>query len=210
MNASASGALLVVGFLATARVLRPGGSRTDFDAKTRRATPAWMLRSAATKASAGEWAAYLDTTSTEVRSGSSLIAALAHSRVRHPVLADRADVFGKGRADPDPDLAVVTQSVATALELGGPVAATLHHGAALLREREAQRAEARAHSAQARLSAKVLTAVPLLFAVWNAATSATFRQTITSPTGLVAASAGLATNAIGWWWMRRIVDKATP
>ncbi len=109
----------------------------------------------------------------------------------------------------DADSVVVTQSLATALELGGPVAATLHHAAALLRERAAQREEAKAHSAQARLSAKVLTAVPLLFAAWSATTSATFRQAITSSTGLASATAGLAGNAIGWWWMHRIVDKAT-
>ncbi len=109
---------------------------------------------------------------------------------------------------PDTDLAVVKQSIAGTLELGVPVATTLHHGAALLRERAAQRAEARAHSAQARLSAKVLTAVPLVFALWSASSSPTFGQALISPVGLVAASAGLLSNAIGWWWMRSIVDKA--
>jgi tight adherence protein B len=157
--------------------------------------------------SASDWAAYLDTTSTEVRSGSSLIAALAHSRQRHPCLADRLTAAD---GTIDPDAAVVAQSLAAVLELGGPVAVTLHHAAALLRERAAQREEARAHSAQARLSAKVLTAVPLVFTAWSAATSATFRHALASPIGLTAASAGLASNAVGWWWMRRIVEKATP
>jgi len=156
--------------------------------------------------SASEWAAFLDTTSAEVRSGSSLIAALAHARACHPALAARLSAAASGNVDAD--TAVVVQSVRAATELGGPVAATLHHGAALLREREAQRAEAEAHSAQARLSAKVLTAVPLLFASWSALTSATFRQAITSGVGLIAATTGLASNAIGWWWMRRIVDRA--
>ncbi|CAN5650993.1 hypothetical protein BH10ACT2_BH10ACT2_02370 [soil metagenome] len=207
MNAATRVTLLVVGFLATARLLRPGGSRTATPTTRRRSLPNWLAHRRAPTTSAGEWATFLDTTSTEVRSGSSLTAALAHSRIRHPTLAARAAAV-EGRAGTDPDLAVVAQSLATALELGGPIAATLHHGAALLREREGQRAEARAHSAQARLSAKVLTAVPLLFAAWSATTSATFRQAITSPTGLVAASAGLASNSIGWWWMRRIVDRA--
>jgi len=208
MSTATRTALLVVGFLVTARVLRPGGSRIDIGAESmHRSMPHWFAQRRTTIASAGEWAAFLDTTSSEVRSGSSLVAALAHSRTRHPTLATRAIALA-GHTDPDPDLAVVAQSLAAALELGGPIAATLHHGAALLREREAQRAEARAHSAQARLSAKVLTAVPLLFAAWSATTSATFRQAVVSPTGLVAASAGLASNTIGWWWMRRIVDKA--
>lgn len=186
-----------VGLLLAARVLRPGGARVG-TAHPRRGR-------AVGKPSAGDWATFLDTTSTEVRSGSSLIAALAHARGRHPALAARAFSFDGGS---DPDVAVVAQSISTALELGGPVAATLHHGAALLRERAAQRAEALAHSAQARLSAKVLTAVPLLFAVWNIATSESFRQAIASPTGVVALVAGLWCNALGWWWMRGIVHRA--
>lgn len=200
MSTATRGAVLVAAFLLTARTLRPVGSRGHLDSSVR------VPRGRCAVPSAGDWAAFLDVTSTEVRSGSSLIAALAHSRARHPALAARVDSFRSGA---DPDLAVVAQSVTAALELGGPVAATLHHGAALLREREAQRAEANAYSAQARLSAKVLTAVPLMFAAWSAATSGTFRQAITSPTGLIAATAGLAANATGWWWMRRIVDKAT-
>ena len=200
MSAATRGAVLVAAFLLTARTLRPGGSRGQSDSSLR------LPRHRAVPPSAADWAAFLDITSTEVRSGSSLIAALAHSRSHHPALAARVASF---RGGDDPDLAVVAQSVTAALELGGPVAATLHHGAALLREREAQRAEANAYSAQARLSAKVLTAVPLVFAAWSAATSGSFRQAITSPTGLAAASTGLATNSLGWWWMRRIVDKAT-
>lgn len=200
MSAATRGAVLVAVFLQTARTLRPGGSRGQRHSSLR------LPRRRAVPPSAADWAAFLDITSTEVRSGSSLVAALANSRSRHPAMAVRVAAF---RGGDDPDLAVVAQSVTAALELGGPVAATLHHGAALLREREAQRAEAKAYSAQARLSAKVLTAVPLLFTAWSAATSATFRQAIVSPTGLVAASAGLATNSLGWWWMRRIVDKAT-
>lgn len=200
MSAATRAACVVVGSLVTAHALRPGGSRG-------RPVPAarFPRRRAATPC-ASDWATFLDTTSTEVRSGGSLIAALSLARERHPALAARL----ASDSQTDSDVAVVSQCVAAALELGGPVAATLHHGAALLRERAAQRAEARAHSAQARLSAKVLTAVPLLFAAWSAATSATFRDAITSQTGLVASTAGLVSNALGWWWMRSIVDKATP
>ena len=206
MNGATPATLLVVGFLAVARIVRPGGSRVDAGDDSI-SDERWVSPRRTHRPTASEWAAFLDTTSTEVRSGSSLIAALAHSRLRHPMLAARVFSFD-GTADPD--LAVVAQSVSAAMELGGPVAATLHRGAALLRERAAQRAEAMAYSAQARLSAKVLTAVPLVFTAWSAATSATFRQAIASPTGLMAAAAGLACNTVGWWWMRRIVNRATP
>ena len=199
MSAATRSALVVAGLLLMARALRPGGSR-GLPAPTAR-----FPRRRARSPAASDWATFLDTTSTEVRSGSSLIAALAHARDRYPTLAERLVL---DRAN-DPDVAVVAQCVAAVLELGGPVAATLHHGAALLRERAAQRAEARAHSAQARLSATVLTAVPLLFAMWSLLTSARFRDAITTRVGLMAATAGLASNAIGWWWMHSIVDKAT-
>ena len=205
MNGATPATILVVGVLVFARIVRPGGSRVAAGESI--GGERWTPRRRPHKTSASEWAEFLDTTSTEVRSGSSLIAALAHSRLRHPTLAARVFSFD---GNSDPDLAVVAQSVSAALELGGPVAATLHHGAALLRERAAQRAEAIAYSAQARLSGKVLTAVPLVFAAWSAVTSVTFRQAISSSTGLTAATAGLTCNAVGWWWMRRIVSRATP
>lgn len=201
MSVALGGTALVTALLLTARAVRPRHTRGKNDPSAR------VSRHRSTRPSATDWAAFLDTTSAEVRGGTSLVAALTHARVRHPALANRLDTAA---AHDDRDLSIVTQSINAAMELGGPVAATLHHAAALLRERAAQRAEAAAHSAQARLSAKVLTAVPIAFAVWSAATSATFRDAITSPTGVIAASAGLATNALGWWWMRRIVDKATP
>ena len=171
MNATTS-AVLVGGLLVLVRGLRPASTRlTDADKCV--AWPAFASRRRRSAPAASEWATFLDTACAEVRSGSSLIAALAHARIRHPGLAARIDA-SDGR--PDPDLAIVKQSISATLELGGPVAATLHHGAALLRERAAQHAEARAHSAQAWPSAKVLTAVPLLFAVWSAASSAGFRH----------------------------------
>ena len=199
MSAATRAAVVVVGLLLAVRALRPGGSRGQPVL-----SPRFPRRRAMTPG-ASDWATFLDTTSTEVRSGSSLIAALTHAHERHPLVAARL----ASNVQTDSDVAVVAQSISAALELGGPVAATLHHGAALLRERAAQRAEARAHSAQARLSAKVLTAVPMLFAAWSAATSATFRDAITSRTGLVAATTGVVMNVVGWWWMRSIVNKAT-
>ena len=199
MSAATRAAVVVVGLLLAARALRPGGSRGQPVLSAR------LPRRRAMTPGASDWATFLDTTSTEVRSGSSLISALTHAQERHPSLAARL----ASNVQTDSDVAVVAQSISAVLELGGPVAATLHHGAALLRERAAHRAEARAHSAQARLSAKVLTAVPMLFAAWSAATSATFRDAITSRTGLVAATTGVVMNVVGWWWMRSIVNKAT-
>ena len=78
--------------------------------------------------------------------------------------------------------------------------------ASVLRERDAVAADARAHSAQARLSARVLTVVPLAFAAWSAATDERVRHTyLATSVGALCIAAGLALNTVGWWWMRRIV-----
>ena len=88
------------------------------------------------------------------------------------------------------------------------MASTLDAASALLRERAAIRAEAHAYSAQARLSARVLTAVPLVFAAWSLGSSRSFRSAVLSQFGLASTAAGALCNLAGWWWMRQIVGKA--
>jgi tight adherence protein B len=108
----------------------------------------------------------------------------------------------------NPDEAVVLHAIRAAHALGGSMTATLDAAAALLRERAVIRSEATMFSAQARLSARVLTGVPLAFAAWSAASSRSFRAALVSPIGLASALLGGACNLVGWWWMRRIVNKA--
>lgn len=134
------------------------------------------------------WAHTLDQLAAEVRTGSSLAGALGS-------LA--------------PDDAVVLHALITAHTVGGPVAATLDNAAATLRERVTLRADARAHSSAARLSAAVLTALPVMFAAWMAATSASVRAVWVGPVGVVCGGLGVALNTAGWVWMRRIIRRAT-
>ncbi|MCB0980284.1 MAG: type II secretion system F family protein [Acidimicrobiaceae bacterium] len=160
------------------------------------------------------WVALLDALAADVRAGASLRAAWASTAAwpEAPAVALRPQTFpadgAAHEAGSPADEAVVHQAVRAAAELGGPVAATLDAGAALLRERLAARAEAQAHAAQARLSARVLTAVPLAFAGWSALTSASFRAALLSPAGAVCAVAGGGLNLAGWAWMRRLVRAA--
>ena len=171
-------------------------------------------RRTAAPPTADEWAALLDAMSSEVRTGSSLAAAVSHGvsrcqphgRVVTPT-ATLATIDAAG-STPDADEAVVLQALGAAHTLGGPIAATLDAASALLHERSIIRDEALAYSAQARLSARVLTGVPLVFAGWNAVSSRTFRAAVLSPIGLASAVVGAACNLLGWWWMRRIVAKA--
>jgi tight adherence protein B len=131
-------------------------------------------------------------------------------------IAGQAVAPGRSLADTvvgttgDADEAVVVQSLAAASELGGPMAATIDAAAALLRERDAIRAEASAHSAQARLSARVLTAVPLVFASWSTVTSDSFRHSLATPVGSACVAMGTLLNVAGWRWMRRVVRRVTP
>ncbi|MFZ9629243.1 MAG: type II secretion system F family protein [Ilumatobacteraceae bacterium] len=164
---------------------------------------------------AAVWAQFLDAVASEVRSGTSLAESWVEAARRRPVTG-RAVAPGRSLAaslaldTDDRDESVVLQVAGAATVLGGPVAATLDAGAVLLRERAAARADAAAHSAQARLSARVMTAVPLVFAGWSALSSASFRSAVTSPAGAVSIVIGAGLNAGGWRWMRAVVDRAAP
>lgn len=168
----------------------------------------------ATRPTVDEWAALLDAMSAEARTGSSLAAAVRHALARSQphgsVLTPTATLshIDTASATEDADEAVVLQALRAAHALGGPTAATLDAASALLRERALIRGEALAYSAQARLSARVLTGVPLVFAGWSALSSRTFRAAVLSPIGLASALAGGACNLLGWWWMHRIVANA--
>lgn len=163
---------------------------------------------------ADQWAALLDAIAADIRSGASLTAACERATTRTDVAGM---VIRPGCSPPfdttasasgaAADEAIVLQSLSAAHTLGGPMAATLHAGAALLRERAAIRAEAQTHSAQARLSARVLTAVPVVFAAWSLLSSDSFRTAALSPLGLASTTLGGLCNLFGWYWMRRIVGR---
>lgn len=165
-----------------------------------------------------DYASLLDGIARQVRSGATLTGAaideIDRSSPLRPVL-DRLDI-GDSLTDAlkavdtgGGDLALTVQALSAAAHLGGPIAATLDEAAAVLRERAAARAERRAHGSQARLSARVLTIVPLGFAVWSATISQRTRDVyISTAAGGVSAICGLALNLLGWRWMRRIIGPA--
>jgi tight adherence protein B len=93
-------------------------------------------------------------------------------------------------------------------ELGGPAAAPLERAAAMLRARAADAAERRAHSAQARLSALVLTLLPIGALALLVVSSAPTRSALAAPAGLACLAAGAVLNVAGWAWMRRLIGGA--
>jgi tight adherence protein B len=93
---------------------------------------------------------------------------------------------------------------------GGRISVSLHRAAAAVRDRRVVVAERRVHSAQARLSALVLTLLPLAFALWAVVTDGRVRSfLIAHPLGWACLIAGLSLNALGWWWMHRLTRGET-
>ena len=90
---------------------------------------------------------------------------------------------------------------------GGPAATPLQRAAATLRARDAVAAEQLAQSAQARLSARVLTLVPVFLLALLAVTDPKVRATLTTPAGLALVGLGALLNLAGALWMRRIIGR---
>lgn len=202
---------------------RPGSRRIAAPA-SRRATP-WraVLRprpsGRPTPVTAAEVAAWCEGLARVVRSGSTLATAL---RTTHPpagcstyvsgvVLAlDRGTRLAEALARPTPsphvDLAVMVLRACTVN--GGPPAEPLDRAAATLRGRAAAAAERQTQSAQARLSATVMTVLPVAMLALLLATSATTRTAAVTPVGSIALVLGAALNLAGWRWMRRIIAGA--
>jgi Flp pilus assembly protein TadB len=164
---------------------------------------------------APDYASVLDAIARQVRSGSSLAAAIVDEADGTSPLGAIADQLTAGESlaatlgelvPGDADHALAVQALSATAHLGGPIAATLDDAAAVLRERAAARAERRAHSSQARLSARVMTIVPVGFAVWSAVASRSTREIYMSTlAGGICALSGLGLNVVGWQWMKRII-----
>jgi len=103
-----------------------------------------------------------------------------------------------------PDVALATHVLRLCASQGGTVSESLDRAAATLREREAVAHERVAQSAQARLSARVLTVLPIAFGGWTVLTTPTVQRFFLTPIGVACLLLGLGLNAIGWVLMRRV------
>ena len=104
-----------------------------------------------------------------------------------------------------PGVALVVHILTLCARLGGNVSEPLDRAAATLRERHAASQERIAQSAQARLSVRVLTLLPIGFASWTLLTSRDVQHFMLTPVGVICLSLGLALNGLGWRVMQRIV-----
>jgi tight adherence protein B len=120
------------------------------------------------------------------------------------VTAALAEVDGRSR-----DLDLVLVVIRACAEHGGGAAEPIDRAAAALRQRAALAGERRTNSAQARMSAVVMTCLPGAMLVLLALTSRSVRAAATSAVGLAVIGVGIILNLAGWGWMRRLIARAT-
>lgn len=164
--------------------------------------------------------AALEHVARELRSGLSLTAALGTGLTAHPgvlvpvrrslergAALDQAlgEALG-GATRPSTDETLALHALGCGVRNGARAADAIELAVDVARERRAWRLERRSYAAQAQLSALLLTLLPIAFAAWGLATSGRVRDAYAvTPLTSVLTGAGLALNAGGWWWMRRLV-----
>ncbi|SDP25873.1 tight adherence protein B [Pedococcus dokdonensis] len=92
-------------------------------------------------------------------------------------------------------------------EVGGNLAETLRTTAKTLREREELRRHVRALSAEGRLSAYILVALPIGIFLYTMKTNHDYIQLLwTTTLGIIMIVGGIISLGIGMFWMRKVVD----
>ena len=100
-----------------------------------------------------------------------------------------------------------TMAIRIQREVGGNLAETLRTTAKTLREREELSRHVRALSAEGRLSAYILIALPIGIFFYTMVTNREYVELLwTRPLGLGMLAAGLISLGIGMAWMRKVVD----
>jgi Flp pilus assembly protein TadB len=169
-------------------------------------------------------AVWCDDVATEIRSGSTVRAAILTvvpddprisdvvTRIRRRIergsnVRDSCRALATDRAVQrgEPELSSALTVIAETAEVGGSVGVPIERVAAAARLRAADELDRAAHSAQARLSAHVLTFVPITVFVVLAIGDRRVIAIATSPSGIAIVAFGIVLNALGWLWMQAII-----
>jgi tight adherence protein B len=106
-----------------------------------------------------------------------------------------------------PDFTWTTMAIRIQREVGGNLAEVLLTVAATLRERAALRRQVRALSAEGRLSAYILIAIPVLFGLYEMVFRRSYISVLWSSTiGIVLLGMTMIMMVVGTIWMRKVVN----
>jgi tight adherence protein B len=221
IGAGVATALACVVLAALLRVRTPALRVPAADApRAVRRSPRRLVRRA-TGPGTDEVADWCELLARSLRSGSSLTAAVtagaAAGTAMSPVVAPIVQRISRGEAlvvaldatsvDPVSPTGLAFTVLRSCARFGGPAATPLERAAATLRARDAVAAEQQAQSAQARLSARVLTLVPIALLALLATTDGKVRAAIATPVGGAVVVLGGLLNGCGALWMRRIIGR---
>ena len=106
-----------------------------------------------------------------------------------------------------PEIRFASRTLAVASAGGAGVAPALEHSASVLREQQALMLDRDVQAAQAQLSTKVLTWLPIAVFAWIAMTDPVARMFLLStPAGMCCVATGITLNVSGRKWMSHVVD----
>ena len=106
-----------------------------------------------------------------------------------------------------PEIRFASRTLAVASAGGAGVAPALEHSASVLREQQGLMLDRDVQAAQAQLSTKVLTWLPIAVFAWIAITDPVARGFLLgTPVGMCCVATGIALNVSGRKWLSRVVD----
>ena len=106
-----------------------------------------------------------------------------------------------------PEIRFASRTLAVASAGGAGVAPALEHSASVLREQQGLKLDRDVQAAQAQLSTKVLTWLPIAVFAWIAITDPIARLFLLStPLGMCCVATGITLNVSGRKWMSHVVD----
>jgi tight adherence protein B len=106
-----------------------------------------------------------------------------------------------------PEIRFASRTLAVASAGGAGVAPALEHSASVLREQQVLMLDRDVQAAQAQLSTKVLTWLPIAVFAWIAITDPVARMFLLStPVGMCCVATGITLNISGRKWMSHVVD----
>ena len=106
-----------------------------------------------------------------------------------------------------PEIRFASRALAVASAGGAGVAPALEHSASVLREQQGLMLDRDVQAAQAQLSTKVLTWLPIAVFAWIAITDPIARMFLLStPVGMCCVATGITLNISGRKWMSHVVD----